>query len=218
MKKIISLVLIVAMSLFIVACSDSGSDEKQEVKPQATQMRSICELATMQCYYHNVAKYYEKDADGILWWMKDRKFWVEYSGIVTIGIDTSLVTMKIDGDEVTITIPPAKVFGCKVDESTLTTDSFIVAQDSAPVEAKHQTEAFKQAQAKMCEAAENDTVLLSNAQERAKKLLEDYVTNIGNSIGKTYNITWVYIKDDADSDKTDSNESSYNSTTSEIGV
>lgn len=81
---------------------------------------------------------------------KDRKFWVEYSGVVTIGIDTSLVTMEIDGDIVTITIPPAKVFGCKVDKETLTKDSFIVAQDSAAVEAEHQTEAFKDAQAK-CE-------------------------------------------------------------------
>lgn len=115
---------------------------------------------------------------------KDRKFWVEYSGVVTIGIDTSLVTMEIDGDIVTITIPPAKVFGCKVDKETLTKDSFIVAQDSAAVEAEHQTEAFKDAQAKMREAAENDTALLASAQQRAQKLLEDYVLNIGNSVGK----------------------------------
>ena len=33
---------------------------------------------------------------------KRSKFWVEYSGVVTIGIDTSLVTMEIDGDIVTM--------------------------------------------------------------------------------------------------------------------
>ena len=50
----------------------------------------------------------------------------------------------------------------------------------------------------MREAAEKDTALLASAQQRAQKLLEDYVTNIGNSIGKTYTIKWVYISDETD--------------------
>ena len=199
MKKLISIILLAAMCLSLAACSDSKSnDNVKPLEPQVTQMKYICELATMQCYYHNVAKYFEKDASGALWWKKDRKFWVEYSGIVTIGIDASLVTMTIDGDAVTITIPPAKVFKCKVDEKTLSKDSFIVARDSAAVEAEHQSEAFKSAQAKMREAAEKDTALLASAQQRAQKLLEDYVSNIGNSIGKTYTIKWVYISDETD--------------------
>ena len=163
------------------------------MEPQAAQMKSICELATVQCYYHNVAKYMDDDAVGMLWWKKDRKFWVEYSGVVTIGIDTSLVKIEVDGENVTITIPPAKVLGYKVDEKTLTKDSFIVANDSAKVDAEHQTEAFKEAQAKMQEEASNDTVLLANAQQRAQKLLENYVNSIGDCVGKTYNIKWVYL-------------------------
>lgn len=200
MKKFVSIILIVAMGLSITACSGFEANESvKEIEPQVSQMKSICELATMQCYYHNVAKYFEEDASGILWWKKDRKFWVEYSGVVTIGIDTSLVAMEINGDTVTITIPSAKVFGCKVDEKTLTKDAFIVDQESAAVEAEHQTKAFKEAQVKMREAAEDDTALLASAQQRAQKLLEDYVLNIGNSIGKTYKIKWVYIDDGADS-------------------
>lgn len=199
MKKTISFLLVVIMCLTLAACSNSRPDDSaKEIAPQVSQMKSICELATMKCYYHNIAKYFEEDASGALWWKKDRKFWVEYSGVVTIGIDTSLVTIEIDGDIVTITIPPAKVFGCKVDEETLTKDSFIVAKDSAAVEAEHQTEAFKDAQAKMREAAENDTALLASAQQRAQKLLEDYVLNIGNSVGKTYTINWVYLNAEAD--------------------
>lgn len=192
MKKIISFVLIVVMSFSLVACSNNEESNK-EMEPQAAQMKSICELATMQCYYHNVAKYMDDDAAGMLWWKKDRKFWVEYSGVVTIGIDTSLVKIEVDGENVTITIPPAKVLGCKVDEQTLTKDSFIVANDSAKVEAEHQTEAFKEAQAKMQEEASNDTVLLANAQQRAQKLLENYVNSIGDCVGKTYSIKWVYL-------------------------
>ena len=156
-------------------------------------MKAICELATMQCYYHNVAKYNEEDASGALFWKKDRKFWVEYSGIVTIGIDTSQVNIEVDGEVVTITIPPARVLGCKVDDKTLTPDSFIVAKDSASVEAEHQTETFQEAQANMQEAASSDTALLAGAQQRAQKLLEDYVNNIGACTGKSYQIKWVYL-------------------------
>ena len=155
-------------------------------------MKSICELATMKCYYHNVAKYTEENASGMLLWTKDRKFWVEYAGIVNIGIDTSKVKMEVKKDNVNITIPQAQVLDCKVDNATLTEDSFIVAKNSAKVEAEHQTAAFKEAQSKMQEAASNDTALLSNAQQRAQKLLEDYVNNIGNCIGKKYKINWTF--------------------------
>lgn len=191
MKKRISIILMFVMCVIFTACSDSDQEEKEMV-PQASQMKSICELATMQCYYHNVAKYSEEDAAGILWWKKDRKFWIEYSGIVTIGIDTSLVNIEVDGEVVTITIPKAEVLGYKVDETTLTEDSFIQGKNSAKIEAEHQTEAFKAAQEKMYETASKDTVLLATAQQRAQKLLEDYVNNIGNYVGKTYKIQWIY--------------------------
>ena len=99
----------------------------------------------------------------------------------------------VEEDIVTITIPPAKIFDCRVDETTLTEDSFIIAKDSAKVEAEHQTEAYKDAQSKMEQAAREDTVLLNNAQQRAQSLLEDYVKNIGDCIGKEYIIKWNYI-------------------------
>lgn len=176
------------------ANNDANNYSNNEIAPQESQMKTICELATMDCYYHNVAKYSEDDASGVLWWKKDRKFWIEYAGIVTIGIDVTLVKMSVSGENVTIIIPPAKVLGCKVDEKTLTEDSFIVAKDSAKVEAKHQIEAFKQAQAKMQEEASKDAVLLASAQQRAQKLLEDYINNIGNYIGKNYHIEWIYLE------------------------
>lgn len=194
MKKILMKTMLIMGACFsITACAKKS--EPKEIAPQISQMKSICELATMKCYYHNVAKYIKDNASGHLLWKKDRKFWVEYSGTVTIGIDTSLVDIKVDGEEVTITIPSAKVLGCKVNADTLNEDSFIVAADSAEVEAEHQTEAFKEAQTKMQEEASSDTVLLANAQQRAQKLLEDYVNNIGNSVGKTYSIKWIYLSE-----------------------
>lgn len=192
MKKIISILLVFMLAFSCMACAKT-TEPKQEIVPQASQMKAICELATMKCYYHNVAKYTREDAAGILWWKKDRRFWIEYDGIVTMGIDASLVDIEVDNDTVTITIPPAKVLGFEVDETTLNEDSYIVDTKSAKVKAEHQTEAFKQAQDHMKEEAEKDTLLLANAQQRAQKLLEDYVNNIGNCVEKTYNIKWIYL-------------------------
>lgn len=195
MRKTIGLFIMLFLCFAVAGCADE-SEEPKEVEPQISQMKSICELATMKCYYHNVAKYLEEDASGMLWWTKDREFWIEYAGIVTIGIDTSKVKMKVQDDTVTITIPQAQVLGCKVDETTLTEDSFIVAKGSAAVEAEHQTAAFQEAQTRMQESASSDTALLANAQQRAQKLLEDYVHNIGDSMGKAYKIKWIYLEGD----------------------
>ena len=194
MKRIIAILLLIASLLSLCACGDASVPPATE-EPQITQMRTICELATMDCYYHNVAKYYEKDAEkGILGLgKKDKKFWVEYSGEVTIGLDATLVALQVSGDQVTITIPPAKVLGAKVYSDSLTADSYIIDKDSADITAEDQTRVFENAQADMLAQASNDHLLLFNAQQRAQMLLEDYVTNIGNAIGVTYQINWIYL-------------------------
>ena len=199
MKKYLSVILIIMMCFSSVSCAK----EIKNIAPETSQMKSICELAVMECYYHNVAKYKEENATGILWWEKDRHFWMEYAGVVTIGVDTSLMNIEVKDENVTITIPPAKVLSCKVDETTLTEDSFIVAQNSAKVEAEHQTEAFKSAKDKLESEAKSNFTLLAAAQQRVQKLLEDYVTNIGNSVGKTYKIKWIYLEGAEELNKAD---------------
>ena len=203
MRKYLSVILIIMMCFSSMSCAK----EIKNIALETSQMKSICELAVMECYYHNVAKYKEENATGILWWEKDRHFWMEYAGVVTIGVDTSLMNIEVKDENVTITIPPAKVLGCKVDETTLTEDSFIVAQNSAKVEAEHQTEAFKSAKDKLESEAKSNFTLLAAAQQRVQKLLEDYVNNIGNSVGKTYKIKWIYLEGAEELNKTETEPS-----------
>lgn len=192
-----SIWMAILLMLFCVSCGKQDS-QKVSVELQEEQMKSIFELATMECYYHNVARYNEEDAEGLLWWKKDKNFWIEYAGIVEIGIDASRVNIEVEDELVTITIPEAKVLGCRVDENTLSESSFIIAKDSAKVEAQDQTAAFREAQSKMEQAASQDSTLLESARQRAQKLLEDYVNNIGESIGKQYKIDWIYLNEDGD--------------------
>lgn len=194
MKKYLVGIMIILMTLSLAACGDSKEEKNTaEMEPKVTQMQSICNLSVMECYYHNVAKYFEEDAEGFLFWEKDKKFWIEYSGVVTIGVNASLVSMEVDGTTVTITIPEAEVLQCEVDENSLSPDSFVVDSKSADITAEDQTYAFEQAQSDLWNTAASDTALLSQAQERTKELLEGYVNNIGDAFGIEYTVNWVYV-------------------------
>ncbi|MDD6085997.1 MAG: DUF4230 domain-containing protein [Oscillospiraceae bacterium] len=199
MRKIYSILVSVLLMTSFVGCS-SGSEIKKAMPLESSQMKNICSLSVQKCYYHNVAKYEKKDAEGHLFWKKDRKFWIEYSGIVEIGIDSSLVDIKVDGENVTVSLPPAKVLNCKVDENTLNEDSFIIAKNSAKVGVKSQHEAFEEAQKNMEDSAKSDTVLLSNAEDKVKQLMEDYVKNVGECTGTEYKIEWKSVEDNQAND------------------
>lgn len=200
--------------LSMVSCSNKFS--APYVKPEVSQMRAICELATMDCYYHNVAKFSQEDAERFLWITKDKRFWIEYSGKVRLGIDASLVTMKVQDSNVTISLPPAQVLSCTIDSSSLTADSFIVDVNSAAITADDETKAFAQAQVKMEQEAASDKALLANAQQQAQTLLENYVKNIGKAVGKEYTVTWNYIGENSPTTAPATNESNENADTTQV--
>ena len=192
MKRWISLFLCMVTVVSLVSC---GKQEEKNQQPELAQMRAICELAVMDCYYHNVAKYSEENAETILWlWKKDKQFWIEYTGVVTLGIDVAQVDMEVEGEEVTITIPEAQIMNCVVEKDSLSEDSFIVAKGSAKISAEDEVAAFTVAQKDLEETVAEDTVLLNAARQRAQVLLEDYVMNIGQATGKEYSIRWVYLE------------------------
>ena len=192
MKKFLLTLLTIIITATSIGCN--GTDEIQlNMEPKVSQMKEICELAVMECYYHNVAKYFEKDADkGFLGiGKKDKHFWIEYSGVVSLGVDVSMVNIEVHDTQVLITIPEAKVLGCKVDSASLNNDSFIVDKNSATVTAEDEIKAFSEAQSKLYETATNNKALLARAQQRAMELLEEYILNIGNAVDKEYTITWT---------------------------
>lgn len=189
-KRIIVLFLTIILSFSFASCTKAETSLPQGQVSQV-QMKAICELATIKCYYHNVAKYREEDATGMLLWKKDKHFWVEYSGTVKVGIDASLLVVEVKENSVTITIPEAKVLGADVDKTSLTEESFIVDKKSADISADDQTRVFSEAQANMVSTASKDTALLANAQQTAKKLLEEYIANIGKAVEKEYSVEWI---------------------------
>ena len=182
--------LAAVLAVMLAACSVQST---QAAVPDLGQVRSICSLATLECYYHNVAKF-EKEGNRILFFGdKDKHFWIEYSGVVRFGINAAYVNIEADDTNLTITIPAAEVQSCKVDSSSLNSDSYIVAKGSGDITAEDEIVAFEKAQTVLEEQARNDETLLMQAQQRAQTLLENYVTNLGNVVGKQYTIDWVYL-------------------------
>ena len=154
---------------------------------------SVCELATLKCYYHNVAKA-ETEASGIFAkWLKTgyKKIWTEYSGIIEYGIDISQVTVSEPDKNgvVTVTMPDAQVLNVDVDEETLgtplTDTGFLTS-----VTTEEKTTTLAGAQEAMEQQAKENTEMLSQAKARAKTLIEEYIKNVGESIGEEYTVEW----------------------------
>lgn len=189
--------LFVLPALLLLLCGCGAKEEEQtEKKPEISisDMRAVCELATMECYYHNTAKLDSEKK--VLFWNTSKKLWIEYSGIVKLGIDVSRVDMKVDGNMVTIAMPEAEVLSCDVDETSLTKDSFYSETKglgSGKVGAEEQSQAFEAAQKEMRAVVEQDEALLLQAGDRAKILLENYVKQIADAAGVTYEVRWEAV-------------------------
>lgn len=198
MKKKCHLIYIaVAAMLLIVALGCSGCQQEEELPQEFSQISPICELATLKCYYHNVADK-EVGADS-LFRLGYHKVWIEYSGIVDVGIDAGKVKVtpsETDPNRLKVTIPKAQVLDIDFDTDSIKTlvekgtFSSQTTQDDMLV--------FNEAQENMKQTAAADENMLNQAQTRAKTLLENYLKKCGEAVGRTYTIEWVELDTPAD--------------------
>lgn len=175
----------------VVLCLTGCGKETQTA--DFSGVTSVCELATLKCYYHNVAKA-ETEASGIFAkWLKTgyKKIWTEYSGIIEYGIDISQVTVSEPDKNgvVTVTMPDAQVLNVDVDEESLgtplTDTGFLTS-----VTTEEKTTTLAGAQEAMEQQAKENAEMLSQAKARAKTLIEEYIKNVGESIGEEYTVEW----------------------------
>ena len=175
-------------------CLTGCAEKKKEA--DFSGINSVCELATLKCYYHNVAKG-ETKASGLLKWFGTgyKKIWTEYSGIVELGIDVNKVSVSSPGADgvVKITIPDAEILNVDLDEDSMgepLTDTGFLTESTK----EEETAALAEAQDNMEKTAKQNSALLAQAKERAKNLIEGYVKNVGEQIGEEYTIEWEEIE------------------------
>ena len=194
-KQSVAAACVTALLLLTTAC---GKAEAPVLPvPQKGQLKAICQLAVLECEYHNLAKYQDgQKVERFLWMTKGKRFWVEYSATAVLGIDADQVSMELQGDVVSITLPRARVLNCKVNGDSLSKDSYIVDKDSAPVTAQDEVAAFQDAQDGLQKTVEADNNMMNLAQKRAEELMRNYVNSLAKATGTEYQVEFHYIEED----------------------
>lgn len=194
-KQSVAAACVTALLLLTTACGKA--EEPALPLPQEEQVKAICQLAVLECEYHNLAKYQDgQKVERFLWMTKGKRFWVEYSATAVLGINADQVSMELQGDVVSITLPRARVLNCKVNGDSLSKDSYIVDKDSAPVTAEDEVRAFKDAQDSLQQMVEADGDMLDLAQTRVEELLRNYVNSLAKATGTEYQVEFHYIEED----------------------
>lgn len=190
-NKVFGVAICFCLSTVVLA----GCSSQQNQQPNFSGVKEVAKLSTLECYYHNVAKFH-KDPDGWLFgWVDigEKNMWFEYDGIVQMGIDVEKVSISSPDANgvVAITIPEVEILGHPDIDPESMTDPIEINGLLTTISADEKTQILKDAQSNLVETAKNDTVAKAQATERAKNLLEQYVKNAGEAIGRSYTVKWV---------------------------
>lgn len=223
MKRLISLILITVLSLScFTSCkkesksknndkitAKSASEETEYIssetetivedlcEPSIISIRSICQLATLQCYYHNVCRGTKDPGTGLSHLGEsERKFWFEYTAYATLGIDFARVEIVIDGNNITIYYPHAEIIEIFVDPNSVSApvcepESFMA--NSNYITTDDVTAAFASANDEIRNEINSNTALLQSAEFRAEELIRNYINQIMQMSGVEYTISFECI-------------------------
>ncbi len=169
-----------------------------ELEPQQEQIQYVCQLATIECYYHNVARSTKTAGTGVSHLgEEDTEFWFEYSAQATLGIDASSVYMIFNGNHITVYMPHAAIIGnITVDPESVTDPVYPPHrwyQNDVVITASDVTRAMDRANDDIAEEIINDPMLLSSAERRAQELIQSYIDQIVQYSGSNYEVDFEFI-------------------------
>lgn len=192
MKKIIATALSVSLllgSMCLTGCS--AGEEKRDA--DFSGITKVCELASLKCYYHNVARTdTSKDQGNNLFnALFKKRAWIEYDGTVTLGIDAGQVHIGTPNDDgvVKVSCPAASIQEIYLDKDSVQ-DPVEDTGFFAKLTVEERNTMVSEAQKDMEQKANENAMMLNQATERAKNLIEKYVKNAGKVIGKDYTVEW----------------------------
>lgn len=200
-RQLLILILVVDVILcgVFVLSKVVGNPEPGVQQISESSVSRICELASLECYYHNVSDW-KQDAHGILAFAGygEKKIWIEYDGIVRVGINAGKVQIS-DPDKdnvITVTIPEATVLDIDLDENSIkeiVSDKTVFFFFTDTVNAEDKMKALAAAQEDMEINAANNDKILGEAQERAQRLIERNIIALGEAGGKHYRVKFVSV-------------------------
>ncbi len=182
---------------------DITPDMTSTVLPQEIQVRNICKLATIEVYFHSVAKAVKPAASGLAGLNQaDRRFWIEYSGYADVGIDMNKVEMTVTGHTVNVKIPHASLLGeIKVDSSSYDLESIAIESQSKwkaenSITAADVTKAIRESNSFTMLDILKDKGMMLTAEERAMDFIRKYIAQISAYSKINYTVNFEYIESD----------------------
>ena len=169
-------------------------------KPDEIQIRNICQLATLDVYFHNVAKAVKPADSGIFSIsQEDRKFWIEYSGSAQVGIDMSKVTMTTQGNHIKVRMPHATLIGeVSIDSSSYDMNSVAVESQSAwrqenKITASDVTNAIRETNLYSKLSIIKNGQVMTTAEHRAQDLIKKYIEMISAFSNVQYTVEFEFM-------------------------
>lgn len=190
--KVLILACFIAIGIVFIPVSEK---EEPITEFDFSQITEIAELTTTINYYHDVVQI-EDNPDLIfkygLFRYGYKRFWMEYSGIVRMGVDAKKIKVgKPDENNVIeIYLPKAEAFDAIVDSKSMS-EPIVETGLFTTITAEEKSEAINISQQKMEEQAKNDFTLLDKAYKNAKKVIQNYVDKISDATGIQYEIKWI---------------------------
>ena len=157
-----------------------------------SKIERICDLATVEAYYHNVAAE-TKEASTlgkIFGNIGYKKYWLEYDAIIQFGIDAKEVDIKKPNimNEVKVYVPEAKIVREPILITEYISDPITDTGFLTSISTDDKTSAVGNSLKNLKEKASQDEDLLKLARERAKTFLEQYIITAGKSVGVDYKV------------------------------
>ena len=198
-KQLIIIVLVADIILCITAfLTISGKSNNPETETTVREIskpniQKLCELTTLECYYHNVSDW-SQSAYGLFGYGA-KKVWIEYDGVVRVGIKAGQIKISDpdENDVITVTMPEATILDKDLDERSIkeiSSDTPVLFFNDE-VNTEDRKKALANAQEDMEASAAKNDMILGEAQERAKKIIERNIVALGEAGGKHYTVKFI---------------------------
>lgn len=182
----------------IVDDSVVTEEDIEVVYPDEAQIQYICNLATMDCYYHNVARGVVGPGNGIQHWGEEETpFWVEYDAAVTIGIESNRVLMEMRDNVIHIYMPQATILGgVDIDPDSISTPVYRphdLWRNDVEISTEDVTEAMSDAEQVVIDEIMSDPALLNSARQQAMDIIRGYIAQLEALSGVHYEVEFTTI-------------------------
>lgn len=191
--KIFSLLVLFVMVL--TACSNETAFDPN-AQPDIVHMKNIADLSTIEAYFNNVVDIEQKSPGGLKHiFEKDRKLWIEYKAKARIGVNLDKLNIVVNVNDINIDLPEAEILG--EISPDLNSRVYYASEDSKinrnEITKETQDEKLRESLVELEKNIMDSEHLLANAQDRTKKLIENYIKQISDISGDELRITWNYL-------------------------